>query len=285
VKPNVEKKYLRPSLAFAVPLAVFIGLNWVVSGSGVLWVSFFSGLSDVGVYSLSVKTGWILSFVISSIELGLMPYFYSLRREGKEFVISRLATYYLFFLVIMGMTLSVFSKEIVALLAPPAYSGAAKIIPLIVLAWLFRGFYTFPICAIFYKGNTKGLPLINATTALISVGLNFLLIPHFGIIGAAQAFAATYFVWFLLIYFYSMRIARVDYEYLRIFKLFSFSTLIFVLLWLLPEEGMILDVILKFFALLCFPFGLFFLGFFSIDEVNKARSLLSQYVFRKEEIA
>jgi O-antigen/teichoic acid export membrane protein len=66
--------------------------------------------------------------------------------------------------------------------------------------------------------NTKFYPVSTAIGAAVNIGLNFVLIPRYGIVGAAWANGATYAVQAGIAYRLSQRFYPVDYESGRILR-------------------------------------------------------------------
>ena len=80
----------------------------------------------------------------------------------------------------------------------PAYHAAAPVIPVIVLAFLFQGFFLLSSIGISITKETRYYPMITAACAFLNVGLNFALIPSFGIMGSAWATVLGYALMALL---------------------------------------------------------------------------------------
>ena len=73
-----------------------------------------------------------------------------------------------------------------------AYHAAAPVVPVIVLAFLFQGFFLLSSIGITITKEARYYPMITAFAAALNIGLNFALIPGFGIMGSAWATVAGY---------------------------------------------------------------------------------------------
>jgi O-antigen/teichoic acid export membrane protein len=82
----------------------------------------------------------------------------------------------------------------------PAFYPAASVVPVILLAFFFQGVYHFMVGPLFYFKRTSLLPVINIAGAAVNIGLNFLLIPRYGIQGAAGSALASFVLLALLAY-------------------------------------------------------------------------------------
>lgn len=90
------------------------------------------------------------------------------------------------------------------------YSSSVSFIPLIIVSYFLTFLYTFPVNIQFYHKNTTFIPVGTIISALFNAVLNLLLIPRFGIHGAAIATVLSYFVLLILHHFISYR--RYKYE-------------------------------------------------------------------------
>jgi O-antigen/teichoic acid export membrane protein len=97
-----------------------------------------------------------------------------------------------FFLVLAGLALSVTSNEALAMIAPPAYGGAALLVPVIVFAYVLRETGDFFRGVLLVNKRVRIFSAATCVCALWNLALNQILIPRWGIRGAAWA---TLFTW------------------------------------------------------------------------------------------
>ena len=90
-------------------------------------------------------------------------------------------------------------------------------LPFVILSCFFQFLYSFPVNYEMYCKKTKKIGIATSITALINIVLNLWLIPLYGIVGAAIATLAAYFILFLI----HDRVARLigGYHYNWIFYL------------------------------------------------------------------
>ena len=82
-------------------------------------------------------------------------------------------------------------------MAPASYWSGIKIIPFIALAYYFNFLYSFPANYEFFCEKTVFISIGTLCAAIINIVLNFLLIPSYGILGAAIATLIGYVFSFL----------------------------------------------------------------------------------------
>jgi len=86
-----------------------------------------------------------------------------------------------------------------------AYWSAIPVIPVIMGAYVLMGLYFLELPGIYYRNKTYLNALFMGIAALVNIGLNVLLIPHYGMMGAALATAAAYAVMAALIRLWNIK--------------------------------------------------------------------------------
>jgi len=96
------------------------------------------------------------------------------------------------------------------------YVAAAGVVTWTAIGVFFYGVYLLTSIGLNITGRTRYYPVTTAIGAAANIGLNFALIPRFGMIGAAWANGAAYAIQALIAYGFSQRFYPVAYEYGRI---------------------------------------------------------------------
>jgi len=107
--------------------------------------------------------------------------------------------------VLLALGASLAAPIGVSLLAKSDYEFAARLVPIVALAWVFNVLTTLSDIGILISKKTWIKPLASGVVAVIAVSLQFLLTPRFGVIGAATGTALTYLTLFLVIRTISQR--------------------------------------------------------------------------------
>ncbi|HFI0666494.1 TPA: polysaccharide biosynthesis C-terminal domain-containing protein, partial [Streptococcus suis] len=100
--------------------------------------------------------------------------------------------------------------EVAIIMGGQEYSSSISFIPLIIVSYFLTFLYTFPVNIQFYYENTTFIPVGTILAAMVNAALNLLLIPRFGIYGAAIATVLSYFVLLLLHHFISYKKYKYD---------------------------------------------------------------------------
>ena len=185
--------------------------------------------SEVGVYSACYKLGLFMVLFRTAYTLGIEPFFFShADKENATQTYATVTKYFVIFGSFILLTVIVFADLFKYLMIRDAsYWEAMKVVPLIILANFFLGIYTN--LSVWYKliDKTHIGAYISIIGAIITLGLNFLLIPKFSYYGSAIATIAAYGSMMLISYFMGNKYYPIPYDmkkiggYLGLSMLFS----------------------------------------------------------------
>lgn len=222
-----SKIWLRSMLAFGIPMLP-AGLSlWVLNYSNRYFLVRFGTLSDIGLLSVALRIASILAFMITAFQTAWGPFAYSLlkdERVAKE-TYSRVLTYFLLISLTGAVGLAVFAREMILLLATSAYESCAPLVPWLcygIVAW--GGFYIVGMGYGIAQKNYHTM-LLTILAAAVNTGLNLLLIPAWGIQGAAISTMVGNLVALFYGYFAGQHYFYVNYEGRKIGLLTGVATL------------------------------------------------------------
>lgn len=183
---------LRRLLRFGLPLVPSALGLWLLSYLDSYLLRVLAGLDHVGTYGYAAEICLPIALLVTSIHLAWPSFAFSRAREeggGQE-----VATVFRHMFVVLaagGLAVSVLRHEILEVLATDGYAGAADVIPWLALATVLYGASRSFETGLQVAGDTRRLPLFIALAAAVNAGLNALLIPGYGEVGAAWATVAT----------------------------------------------------------------------------------------------
>jgi len=215
---HLSALHMRAGLLFGLPVVPHFLSHWALSLADRIMIERFVSIEAVGLYTLGYNLAMVLQFVVSSINQGWVPHYYAIMKERPEAAGEEVArTVSIYLACIGGMVVlgSLFTPELLALLTPPQYHGAASLIPPVAFGFLMVGLYYYAVNPLFFFKRTKWLPLLSGSAALLNIGLNLYFIPVFGAIAAAWTTLICYTFLFLAYLVLSQRLSRVPYPYLR----------------------------------------------------------------------
>jgi len=273
------------SIAERVPLRIIIGYSFPLFISSLLGVSagyvdrfvvsFFLNLSEMGIYNFSLLIVSALGILIGPFGAILLPKLSemygrgdmdSLRLYSSKAIELLLAIYIPIALVVASI-----SPSILLFLANPSYLPGYIPITLVTI-----------INALFIPSNILGVSLqavrktrlflLSSSLALISNFIfSILLIPKFGIDGAAVGFSSIYVMAFIVTYYYARKYKTVYFEKAKIAKIMISGIIMFSVVFALQMHFWYSP--LKMFAYIILGFVIYaflvrVLGTFSSDEVD-----------------
>jgi len=187
---GISRHLITKLLQFGFPL-IFADLALLVLGGASVYVlSYFISLEVVAVYSLGAKLASILQIVIIlPFQLAFGPFiFLNMDKTETKETISKLFTYLTLVLAVAFFGILFGSRLLLPLIAPPEYSWAFLVILLLLPGTAFIGIYfigeTLLLGAV---KKTHIIGFVMTVFAIISIGLNYLLIPMMQWYGAVIA--------------------------------------------------------------------------------------------------
>lgn len=276
-KFRFSKPDLKAMLSFGLLLVPGNLGAWILTVSDRYFLLFLSTPHELGLYSLGYKFGLIIKgLIVGPFTLAWSPFFWSVAKEenAKE-VYSSVLTYFVLVGMFVALALSVLSKDVLAIMATPLFYGAYKVIPLIALSYVLYGCYYILNIGYHISKKTKYSPLIIGIASTVNLCLNYLLIPTYGMMGAATATVISYLVLPIGAFLVSRRYYPIKYEWGRVSKIFLVALLIYAGSLYITNDSAIISGLLKaMMILLAYPTLLYVFGFFKPVEIQKGKDLI-----------
>jgi O-antigen/teichoic acid export membrane protein len=200
IKFNVEKKHLKYSLVFGLPIVVHLLSQNILNTFDQIIINQLVGRRETGLYSVAYKIGMIQNIISMGILKSWTPIFYEKLNENKISDINELAKKYGLIISFVAMGLIFFSKEVITVLVDKEYHEALILIPIIIVSYFFFFMYAMYVNYAFYQKKTKKIALFTIIAGGVNIGLNYLFIPEYGYIAAAWTTLASYGILFILHY-------------------------------------------------------------------------------------
>src|SRR6476660_462711 len=232
-----SRDLLRQMNRFGMPLVPSALALWAINFIDRLFIAQYKGQAEVGVYSVAVRIASAIVFLMIAFRLAWPAFAYSIEddREAKR-AYSYVLTYLLFVCCWLSVALGVLAPWLVDLLAPKhSFHRAADAVALLAFAATAYAGYTVVAIGIGRARQTQFNWVVSGAAAAINVVINFILIPRYGMIGAAISTAAAYLALFLLMVLNSNRVYPVAYQWRRVLILASVAIGLTVL-------GSVLDI-------------------------------------------
>ncbi len=269
IKLRFSGPKLKEMLKYGLPIIPSQLGAFVVHLSDRFFLKAYSSIADTGLYSLGYRFGALpANFISDPFNQTWQPRRFELyKQEGSEKIFGRIFTYFLYLIAFAGLGVSVLIKDVLMIVADPQFWSAYRIVPIIVLASTIFTFHYHLNMGILVSKKTKYLAYINFSNGALIIGLNFWLIPRYGIFGAAYATLIAFIYKIILTYYFSSRYYNIYFEFARIAKILICSAAIYGVTLFIELESVYLNFILKLLIILLYPIVLFVIRFYRQDEI------------------
>jgi O-antigen/teichoic acid export membrane protein len=206
---------VREYLDYGLPLVPGNLAGWVVNSSDRYLIGLFLGAAAVGYYSPGYTAGTAISVISAPFAMLLPAVLSKLYDENNLAEVRTIMTYSLKYYIGLALpcvfALSILSKPILLLLSTQEIATNGYIVtPFVAAASALGGAYAVLVTIIALKKKTGIIGTIWICSAALNFGLNLVLIPYLGLIGAALTTFLAFLLAFVLTTIYSLRYFKFD---------------------------------------------------------------------------
>lgn len=268
---------LRGLLAFGAPLIfgqVSFHLFMMIDR---FFLERFATERDLGAYAMANTLVSVVTLLVTVpfSQVWTVMRFSVMNEEGANEYYSRVLTYILFVSMFFALCVSAVAGDGLTLFSLKSYWRAANIIPLLGLAAVLDCASRVLNVGITLKKRTIFAPIIIIAALAINIGLNFWLIPRYGIMGATVSTLVSYVVFCGLRYWASNLFFKVHYEWSRVFTILAAGSVMIGGFYLIdslrgdsPSDArLVVSLAMKASLALSFPLVLLALRFFDEREL------------------
>ena len=210
-----DRKFMGKLLAYSAPL-VLVGLAGSINDSGdKIFVKLITGdQGQVGIYAANYRLAVLMTLFIQMFRYAFEPFLFKVSKDKdsgdtyalvmRYFVITGL----LLFLV-TALNIDIFTR---LLLGQKEYFQGQAVVPIVLLGNFFLGVYYNLSVWYKLKDLTRYAAIMALTGALVTIVLNWTLVPKIGYMGAAWATLACYTSMMLVSYFWGRKVYPIPYQ-------------------------------------------------------------------------
>ena len=212
-KFQFDLKLLKKMLAYSWPIAV-AGFAYVINENlDKFLIKRIIGDSEMGVYAACYKLAIFMNLYIMAFRLGAEPFFFNnADKKDAKLTYAKIMNYFVIVGSLVFVGIVVYIDLLKEKFINDAYWGAIKIVPIVLLAYLFLGIYHN--LSIWYKltDKTRYGMYFSIIGAVITIVLNVWLLNSIGIMAAAWATLIAYGSMAFISYFIGKKHYRVHYN-------------------------------------------------------------------------
>ncbi len=225
------------------------------------------GLTEAGLYALAVKVSQSINVLVRGFQLAFPPLAYSIVDDDEaRRAYSAVVTWFVALMALVVTGIWLVAPWIIRIFAAPEYFEAHEAVGPVAAGTALYAIYMVLLVVLGRTGRTEfNFPATVAGVA-VNIGLNVLLLPIWGIVGAAVSLCVSYFVVVGLMYLFTQRLFPVPYEWGRLLRIVvATAVLIAIGAALVPNDG-IAALAIRLLLTAALPVVLLLTGFFTPEE-------------------
>jgi O-antigen/teichoic acid export membrane protein len=251
---NLNLKQIKVVLAFTLPLLPGSIAYYLTTISDRILIDKYLSLDDLGIYGIAASIALILNIFSFGAYKAFEPYIF--KNWGSDNFINvfeNIRNSFVYVLLIGVLCLSIFSEEFFLLMTDVKFHSAYWYVPMIIIGVYSSSLSMLYGTIITAKGKTKINSLISIIGASISITLNVIFLPKYGLLTAAVVSSLAMTVMLLIFIWYSkLKISH----YRPFFSIILVSLSIYILVYLIKIENIIYSISLKSMAILVVIIGM-----------------------------
>lgn len=212
-RTGYNKKYWSFCLPLCLPL-VFHGLSHLILGQADrVMLQKMSTDSMVGIYGFTATFANIMNIIYNAFNTTWVPFYYDDMKSGDIGNIKSRTKNYIFVFTIISIGFVLLAPEVVKIFASREFWDGIILVPILVLGNFMMFLYSFPVNFEFYHRKTTLIAFGTGGAAIANCLLNYLLIPDFGMLGAAVATLLSYTILWFFHHLVAKYIIKEEYAY------------------------------------------------------------------------
>ncbi|RJR40153.1 MAG: hypothetical protein C4576_20410 [Desulfobacteraceae bacterium] len=215
--PCFDLAALRDSLKLSLPLTPRIFFGVIGSQFDKYMLGLLNTVGGVGVYTIGQKMANLVFTFMTAIQNVFAPQVYRYMFEGGEDggkLVGRYLTPFLYFSISVALVISLFSEEIVKLVAPRSYDDAIDVVT--ILPMLYGTYFFGKQPQLIFAKKTYLTSLLTLFSISINIAMNIPFIIRWGAIGAAWGTLLAGLISGGVSFWFSQHYYRISWEYGKI---------------------------------------------------------------------
>ncbi|VAW58913.1 hypothetical protein MNBD_GAMMA11-191 [hydrothermal vent metagenome] len=246
-------------------------------------LNMFMGLEAVGIYALALKLTLLVEVLVAEpFSKSYGAYRFSIMKNDDAGDTQKKITGYMSLIVAIIIVLIVYSShEIITLMSNPEYYTAVIILPVLIFIGGFKVFTYIFQTGILYKKATKNIFYLSVLGCLSIIGLNYIFISAYGLLGACIAKVIASLIVLSATNYISQKYMKVEYPYLSLVKVLLI-TVGFIIMGIGANElSFWLAILTKLMLFSMLLVTLYYSGILTAQDKNNAIALLKAKLSRK----
>lgn len=268
---ELDRPLVREMNRFGLPLVPAALALVAVNFSDRFFIEHFAGIEEVGLYEIGVRIASAMVLLMTAFRTAWPAFAYSISDDAEA---RRTYAFVLTYLVAiscwLALALGLLAPWLVRLLATEQFYAGERVVAPLAFGTAAYAAYIVMAIGVGRAKRTGRNWAITGAAALVNLALCVVLIPAWGMEGAAAATVAAYVVMFVLMTLYAQQVFPVPYQWRRV------ATAAAAALGLLLAGRALGGLAVALVLVAAYPFALLALGFALPAERTRLRRLIAR---------
>ena len=207
-----DKQLLNQMLKYSIPIIPTAIAAWFLNLSDRYIILHYFSAAEVGIYGIGARFSSVLSILSNAVFTAYTTFAFDKKDdEDAKYQYKRVLGFYYMILMLTCIFVTMWGKEIIALMSNSAYGAAYLLLPGLLFGQVMYGVSVIVGYGLSFEKKTNYIFAANVIGAVLNIVLNFAFIPNFGVEAAAYTTYVGYFVMAILLYVFAQKFYPCDY--------------------------------------------------------------------------
>lgn len=218
IAPTYDTRAAREMVPYSASLVPAAMSHWIMTSSDTYLIKFLGALSDVGLYGVGQRISSIMQLINTAFILGWRRFaFKNIHHEEGPRLLARGVTLFSLAGGYGALALALLGDDLTYWVIDPKFHAGMVVIAPLTFATVTWGWSDIASIGLHKAKRTMVLSWVNIMAAILNIELDLVLIPIYGIAGAAVATLAAQVTKTVLIWYCSQKAFPIPFEYRRLF--------------------------------------------------------------------
>lgn len=206
---SYHKDYIKDSIKVGLPLTFHQIFAWLGNQANRLIINIMVGTAATASFGVGSIYGSIVTVFQNSFNKAYVPHLFDKLKElsdARKANLVKITYYYNLGLLLFALIVGVVGYYFNEIFFSSGYTDSKQFIIYLALGSGFNGLYKMHVNYIFFTKDTKFVMYVTLVAGLANLGLCYLLISLFGVIGAAQAYLISQIISYILAWYFGNKL-------------------------------------------------------------------------------
>lgn len=194
LRPTFRRDHVGPALIYGMPIAISYMAYFLLNRFSLLTLQRHVSLEEIAIFGLAQQLSLLVSVVAASAGKAMQPAVFGADPAHAHDVLRRSSRLFILLIFAAAAFVTLFAQELVNLVAPDGFRGAFGVLLVLLVASFVYSLSLVSNTALDLHRRPRLSAAVTIAGAVMSVVLNLILVPRYGLTGGAVAALAAYTV-------------------------------------------------------------------------------------------